>query len=479
MNSGGNDEQPPQLGESDREIEQRFKRSGLKPTPGWQGKLVDLVATIKRGSAAPTRESKPAGPAFTGDPPPGWQAPLVDLLAAIARCRALVVVLLVLGFIGGMLKLKTTPPFYKASTDAILLPREKPPVDISVSVGSLESAADGARREDTGGMMLPANPELYTGLAHSEPVLLSIAERFADRIHFADDDRSVEISTKLRSMFKITGTDDGLLTAEATANDAALAADLANAMMEEMERASKLIERGLIVRQAGFLGDAIVRIEGDLMKDQESLSKFYQGHSIVDLGTQVVDILRMIRETRMTKIALEQKVLQRLASYSEADATVQSMRGQIVSLEENIESMHHDYFGKYSQDEFGGILIEYEALRDRVRYSRDLVATLKSQQSVFEIRAEQPAGSLAIIRSAAPSLRPAGPSTKKVLGLFMALSLVLAIGLTLLFEQVRLARAEPYIADRLGEIQRTLGNSPTMRLVRRLPKPAIFKRRPK
>ena len=99
-----------------------------------------------------------------------------------------------------------------------------------------------------------------------------------------------------------------------------------------------------------------------------------------------------------------------------------------------------------------------------MRFRRDFVAMLAAQSAVYDIRARQPAGSLAIIRRAVPPARSAGPSRGKTFGLALALAIILSIGLVLLLEQVQKARKDAYIDMRIREISGNLERSVPVRV---------------
>jgi len=432
-----------------------------------------LAQTMREGpTPAPTAKQGPgdkgSGPSGSGDdkpkaedvPPVGWQAPLIDVLAAIVRKLWLVLIFFGAGIGAGYYKLKSTPPYYRASAVALLLPREKPNLDVSVSTSSLETGMDSAKREASGPLMLPPNTDLYTTILMSRPVLLAIANKFQKELqaddHVPENDRSDEVVDRIKQMLKISGTDEGMITIEVTANNNALAASMANEFVVEMERASKAIERQLILQQSGFLGEAEKQVLAELNDDEKKLAEFYARHGVVDLSAQANDILRMKRETKQEMYKLEQEMMARLANYTEEDDVVLAMQKRIERHRERLGELSQSYLDVIREEDFGEVRIEYDGLRERVRYKRDLVATISTQRSVFQIRAEQPAGSVAILKSAVPAVRPAGPSKKLTLGLPAIGALVAAIGLILVLEQWTGSVADPYISRRIGEIKRGL-----------------------
>lgn len=431
---------------------------------------LDEVAAAVEASATNAAANGDASLALEDIAPVGWQAPLVDFLAAMVRRIWLVLTCVVLGASVGVVKLATTKPYYKSACVALLLPREKPGLDVSVSTGSLETGMDSAKRETTGALMLPPDTDLYTTILMSRSVILAVAETFAEQLErlelVPERDRSEEVVDAIKSMLKISGTDEGMMTIEVTCIDAELAADLANEFMSEMERASKAIERQLIVQQSGFLSGAETKVGQQLATDERALAEFYAEHGVVDLTSQAADILRMIREQKQAMSSLEHDRMERLTGYTEDDETVVMMDQRIAKHRADIERLRNSYLDVVSQEGFGQVRIQYEGLRDRVGYKRDLLATISTQRSVFDIRAEQPAGSVAVLKSAVAPHRPAGPSRKLTIGLPLIASILLACVLVLVLEQWGGSRSDPYIARRMTEIRASLA-SQIPRFVRR------------
>ena len=163
-----------------------------------------------------------------------WQEPLIDLICSIARHHRLILIVMVLGITVSAVQYIRTPHSYKSSAVAVLLPREKPTINLSVTSSSMETAEEGAKRSDTGPLMLPPQTDLYLALLHSRAVLERVAKEHLDRLTEAGDvlerDRSDEVVSRLRSMVQVQGTDEGMLTITVTARDPELSADVANAL---------------------------------------------------------------------------------------------------------------------------------------------------------------------------------------------------------------------------------------------------------
>lgn len=384
----------------------------------------------------------------------GWQAPLVDLIAAVLR-RKWILVLCVFVTVGlGVLQYLRTPTTYRSSSVVLLMSREKPVFDVSVEAGTLETSEDAAKRESTGALMLPANPDLYHTLLKSRSVLQAIATRFQERLsaHQAGQVRSEELIGSLRSMMTLESSEEGIMTITVTSPDPQLSADLANALVDAGEQASKEIERQLLNQQVQYIEQSLTQASASLDRDMQQLKTFAQIHRVVDPSTQASDRLRQIRETSMQRDDLQRQLEARRVGWTDKDVKIQQLMREIALCDQRIAELEKSIVGKAGLEEYGALVIDHDALIKQVDQQRDLVVSLTAQADVLRIRAAQPAGSIAVIRAADPDERPAGPSRKRFLMLSVGLGLLGGLGLILALEQWQSATRDPYIARKKREI---------------------------
>lgn len=389
-------------------------------------------------------------------PPVGWQAPLLDLLSAVLRRWQIFLIVLSAGLAVGIGRYLISRPFFQSTCVAVLMPREKPVIDLELTNGSFETGRDIAARGDTGALMLPARVELYTQLLRSDAVLTSVGARFAPRLGLDEDVRAVELVYAVRDLMKVSGTEEGMITIEATGPDPQAAADLANALVAEMIDASKSAERHLLQAQSSYLDGALAHARVDLARKEGDLEAFVAKHGIVDLTKQTHDVLTLMRETEFVRQGLVQQRLERLQAFSEKDHVAQSLQKRIDELDADLVRLRKRAFGGDGTEESAGVQeieLRLSALREDVKRARDLVATLESQLAIFRIREEQPAGSVSILKPAIPVKQRAGPSKSKTIGTSILIAFVLGVVLALLREQFEKVGRDPYLALRAEEIR--------------------------
>jgi len=392
--------------------------------------------------------------------PAAWQAPLVALMLALARRRNLIVGFMVVGLLVGAVQYVRTPPYYRSSADIVLLPREKPAVDFSVQSSSMETTEDGAKRADSGSLMLPAQTDLYMSLMTSRAVLErigdSLAERLTEKSSVKSDDRSDEVVQRLHSMIKLKGSEEGMLTVTVTAGDPQLAADIANLLIAEAKEASKSIERQLLMQQAGYLGEAVKTAQTNLERVEQELKAFCARNALLNPDLQANDRVRQIRELTGKRDTSRVELTRRSMHYTDADPGVQQLMAEIEVTDLRIQELRGQITGDIGEREFGGLYVEYLGMVQEVRFRRDLLATLSTQSDVFRIRAELPAGNIAIVRPASAERKPAGPSKKAVFGVALGAALTLGFALALLLEQLSVVRGHPVLLRQWMELRTAL-----------------------
>ncbi|MCC6782672.1 MAG: hypothetical protein IT457_07490 [Planctomycetes bacterium] len=388
-------------------------------------------------------------------PPVGWQAPLLDLTSAVLRHWQLFLIVLSLGLMFGVGRFFVTRPYYRSTCVAVLMPREKPPLDVEVTVGSIETARDIANRGNTGALMLPSDVDLYASILRSDAVLTAIGERFASRLRLPDNLRSSELVHRMRNLVNISGTEEGMFNVEVIASDPALAADVANAMVNEMAEASKSVERQMLEQQVGYLKGALVAARSRLERDEKALASYVEGHGIVALEKQTGDVLSMMREMETAREVLVKQRLERLQAFTEEDHVARNLAEQIAQASRKIEELRERAHAGFGPDRVSvqEVRLRMEALQKQVGRSRDLAGTLESQAELWEIRARQPAGAITVIKPAIPLRERAGPSKRDTIGAAMLVAFILGIVVVMLREQWNKVATEPYLMQRAEEIR--------------------------
>jgi capsule polysaccharide export protein KpsE/RkpR len=302
----------------------------------------------------------------------------------------------------------------------------------------------------------------------SRPVLSRLAHRYEDRLtgELSARDRSDEVVDQIRSMIQVTSTEEGLITVTVECTSASLSADIANELFAECEKASKSIERQLILQQASHLDQALESSVGRLRETEVAMGAFAEAFGLVDLNQQTSNGLRSVRElsTEIDQVVTDLAELS--LSHSAKSPEVQRLLARKAALEGQLAANQSGIVGSVGTAQFGEMMVRYESLRQKIRFERDLVATLSTKADIYRLRAEQPTGNLAVIREAVMPDRPSGPSKKRELGLILGLSIFLGTGWSIAVWQLNRIMGNTLLAGRVRSLLAQL--SP--RLIRFIPK---------
>ena len=383
-----------------------------------------------------------------------WQEPFLDLLDAISSNKWKFITIITLGMLIGIIRLILMPYRYESSAVAVLLPREKAVVDAAIDTSSVEATDDRAGRSTAGNLMLPPDPNLYSTIIMSRAVLTEIAQKHP--LQLAGDiskrDRSEEVISALRSMIKVSTTEEGIIKISVTSNSPELSSQIANSMFEECERVSRSIEQKLLLSQAEHLDKAYILAAERLEKSEQKIGELAENYGLIDTDLQASNQLRALRELRAARDKLDTDLEELLLSYTEESKEVVAVRARTAAINRQIDNSKASVIGDVSTNGFGRFNIVYTRLQQEARFQRDMLATIATKADIYRIRAEHPIGNLAIIRQAAIPNRPSGPSKKLELGVSMGLSLFIAIGVCLLSQQYRHLKANPDLAARTNVI---------------------------
>ncbi len=383
-----------------------------------------------------------------------WRVDVLDLLLAITRRRWIVLGVVGLAAAIGLYLPRLQEPYYEAATTFVLLPREKPILDLSVQSASVETSDDTAKRSDSASLALPPNPELYTTLVRSSDV--------ADRV-LADLTNNGELSKRtlpsvaeIRAATTVRSSEEGVIRLAFQSPDPVMASVIVNALVTECEEASKAIERQLLMQQAGFLGVAIEHAEMTLERARDRLAAFTELFGVSDPAAASARSMQMLRTLDDTEARLELELARTLVHRTDLDPHVARLRRELEMVSHRRDAVREAYCGDLAEHEYARILAEWQALKQDVTLRQDLLMSMRARFDVFTIRADQPSGNLAVIKPASVPSSPAGPSKKKALVLAVLAGGIIACVACVLLDQLSSMLQQEVLRQRLAELVQSL-----------------------
>lgn len=385
-----------------------------------------------------------------------WRCDVLDIINALARRKYAMICVLLISIGIGLMMAQRAQPFYQASTTFVLLPREKPILDLAVQSSSIETAEDAAKRADSATLTLPPNPDLYTSLIRSGEVTQRVAKSLEER-----GDLSGSLSSRtIRSGTTVEASEEGVIKLRVTHANPRTAAAIVNALVHECSEASKAIERQLILQQAGFLGEAITRAEASLADSRDTLRKFNARVGVSDPQSVAAQSRSLLQTLDDTEARLSRE-LQRLAVHrTEMDPTVVAIKAELERITTDRRLTRERFCGSIHESEYAEFLSTWKALEQDVLLRQDLLMSMRARHEVFAIRADQPAGNLAVIRPATAPTAPAGPSKKKAIALAFLIGAIGSIGTCVFLDQLERTARDPRSRGKLDLVRQHLSLRP-------------------
>ena len=382
-----------------------------------------------------------------------WRRDVLSLLLAIARRRTLVAFVMIAAVSLGALAAYRAEPFYSASATFVLLPREKPILDLTMQSASVETSEDAAKRSSSATLTLPPNPDLYATLIRSSGITEQVSQRLEND---ASLNAGVSIGpSAIRSGLTVSSTEEGVVRIAMQHHDPSVAALVVNEVIEECERASKEIERQLIVQQAGFLSKAIESAEDELANAMSSRNTLVDRIGVGDPTTTAARSAALLQTLEDTEARLAREMQRLLLHRTALDPEVAALNAELQQVRANARNVRTNFCGNLDESEFAAVECEWRAVEQYLTLRRDLLMSMRARHEVFRIRADQPAGNIAVIRRATPPTVPAGPSKRKLIAFSLLIGLLLSGGLCVVLDQLEKAHHVPELSDLIGSLRET------------------------
>lgn len=309
------------------------------------------------------------------------------------------------------------PKWYKAT--ALLLP----PKEITVPVGNLSNYAEAV--SVTRGLDLPimvTPSDVYARILKSRTIAEPVIEKFRlyQRYETTTFDETYEELLD-NTDFRVTA--EGLLSVSAEDKDPKVAADMANAFVEELDRVNRDIASQRAKHNLDFVEDRLIEVRGDLDSARSKFENFQTENKAVDFDqqTRLVTERAVQLKVKQAEIDLELELAkQELASNNprviELERKRKIVSGQLVSLE--TENPDNSYFS-VPISKIPTLRGQYEMLYSQVQVNERLYEILLEQREQAKIQLSENSPTISVLDPArAPSLRSRPQRTLIVVATF-------------------------------------------------------------
>lgn len=317
------------------------------------------------------------------------------------------------------------PKWYRAS--ALLLPPKSVSIPVSAVAGWSEAISV------TGGLNLPERvtpSDIYVRILKSKTVVSRVVERFELTARYKTNSfEATYLAVMDHADIKVS--EEGLLIVAFEDKDPQLAADIANAFVEELERAAAMVVSDRIEKTRKFLSGRLEQVKEELDSSRQALEAFQTKYKTVDFGEQTrlaieqaaalkVKLAEVEFQIRFTALNLGKDNVELVKLESRRDI----IKKQLRQLEtENTDSS----FFSLPVSSIPSLRGQYEMLYSRVRVAEALYQMVLSQTEQAKVKEYESLPSVSVLDKAQPPTLKSRPRRGLIVGLSFGLSVIFAI----------------------------------------------------
>lgn len=406
------------------------------------------------GAASKTRPT-PASDAYA-PPYPYYEEDeidLLDLILVLAKHKRLILLLtLGLAFVTGVISLVMTP-IYRAETRLV------PPQTTGTTAVNLFSQLD-LPNVARGIFDVKTPSDLIVGITKSRTVLDNIIDRFNLMAYY-------EAEYRASARERLSGATDadvdsktGLITIAVQDKDPALAAEMANALVEELQRTI----RGLAITQAAlqrlFLENQLKDVRLALAKSEEELKEYQARSGLLNVDAQTEALMDSIADLRAL-VAAKEVELQAAKTFATGrnpevqrlQAELKGLRGELQKLEAKAGQAGQSDSAIVPFRELPEAGMEYlRKLRD-FKFNETLYEMLLKQYEAARLAEAQEAMVVQVVDPAVPPELKYKPKRKLMVAIAGVLGLFLSIFLAFFLEFLHNASNDPERAAKMAQLK--------------------------
>lgn len=364
------------------------------------------------------------------------------LLELLAKRRTFIAAFVFLATLASVAIALVLPKWYQAS--ALLLP----PKDLSLPIPGLARLSEVV--SVTKGLDLPVmvtSSDVYARMLESR----AIAERIIDKFDLktglgADNFREAYEELMDRSEFKVT--DEGLLVVSVEDKDPQMAADLANAFVDELDRVNREIALERVRQNRTFIEERLAQVKLELGAARTEFENFQLTNRTVDFDEQT----RLAVEQAVTlkvllgELDIELKMLEKTLAEDNTELVELKRRRQVVK--EQLRRLEEDNpdssFFSLPVSSIPSLRGQYEVLYSRVRVGESLYKILLEQLEQAKIQENEKTPTISVLDRAKPPEIKSKPKRLLIVGATFGFSLLFAVLLAALLDYLsRLKQSRP------------------------------------
>ena len=381
---------------------------------------------------------------------------LLDLLIVLAKRKGLIIgITFGAALIMAIVSLTMTP-IYKAETK-ILLPQQGSSSMASQVLGQLGGFAGLA-----GGSLGKTSNDLYIALLKSRPILDNMIDRLKlmefYKVKSREDARSA-----LRGTLKTQ--DDkksGIVSIGIEGKDPKMAADIANAFVEELRDYNKRLALTETSQKRLFFEEQLKDVKEGLIKSEEAMKTFQEKTGVIRIDEQAAAVMEGIAKLRalIAEREIQIRVMKTYATSHNPDIQrteeeLKGLREQVSKLEKTDGSGNPDVI--LSTDRMPSIGTAYIRKLREFKYNEALYEILLKQYELARLDEAKDAPIIQVIEKAIPPEKRIKPKRSQMVMIAMVAGFFISVLAAFLMEFIEKSSADPKTREGLERLKRLSG----------------------
>ncbi len=342
---------------------------------------------------------------------------LLDYGRRLYKRRRLIASIVAAAVIGAAVVSGFLPKIY-AATASVLPPQPEPASPLMPS---------GGLRDTTPSLFGNPKPsDLWVAILKDQSIADAIIGRFRLRERYGaaslEDARAA-----LAARVKVEGSKEGIVSVSVEERDPRLAADMANAFVDELDRMNRRAVTTAAGRMRLFVERRLVETRAALAAAEDRLKLFQERNRTLKLEDQSAAVIQAFGGLKAT-LAAKQVELDTLLSYATAShPQVAVLKEEVGALREQLRQIEQGQRGASDiflpTDRVPDLGVQYARLLREVKYQEALLELLTQQYEMARIQEAKDTPTLQILHAATVPERKAKPSRRRIVLVALAASL--------------------------------------------------------
>jgi tyrosine-protein kinase Etk/Wzc len=385
---------------------------------------------------------------------------LLDLLIVLAKNKRTLLLWPLLAAVVSVAASFLMTVTYQASVR--ILPPQQQQSAASMLASQLGSLAGLAGAGSAGGLLKNPN-DLYVAMLKSNSISDRIIERFGLMELYGEKFRT-DARKKLLANTTVSAGKDGIMVIDVIDEDPTRAAEMANALVEELVALTKRLAITEAQQRRLFFEKRLAQAKDSLANAEVALQKVQETTGLIKLDDQAKAVVESVARVR-AQIAAKEVQVSVMRSYATelnpqlkiAHEELAGLRSQLSKLESRSPAGNNDKDGLFmATGKIPEAGLEYLRRFRDVKYHETIFELMAKQYEIARIDESREGAVIQVVDVAQPPERSFKP--RRAFIVLMATFAALFVGVLWVFlrEALRTAWSDPSRASRLGELRSAL-----------------------